>query len=154
MRVPFGVVGAGLRLHARTKVGESLGPGDAHLVVFGVVDDERTALDGAQLEGRPRHAGADGRGGTDRCLAVAEQRQHAAQAAVEQRVGLPLVGEDQVRGERRVPVGADQVQRGFVVAAFGPEAGYRDGAVGGGKLLACRRARAQSGQGDQRERGT
>src|SRR5207249_884090 len=80
-----------------------------HLIVGGVVDDERPALDAAQREGRARHACGDRRRRRDLRLTVAEQRHEAAQPAEELHIGrghgaaAGRLCDD--GGEGRVPVG-------------------------------------------------
>src|SRR2546422_749009 len=112
---------------------ETLGARDPHLVVLGVVEDEWPSLHAPQQQGWPRDAGPERRRRDHRRVGVVQQRQTAAQAAVEQQIGLGLRSEPQVGGERRVPVRPHVVPQGEVIARLGPR--RRDGAfvrVGGG----------------------
>ena len=128
-------------------LGEPGGPGDAHLVVLRVVDDERPSLDALEQQRRARDARSQVRRGDDGGLAVGKQGQQTPQPAVEQQVGLRLGGEPQVRRERRIPVRADAVPVRVVVARLGPDGGDRHGALGGAELLAGQRVRQQRGRG-------
>ncbi|PYP27715.1 MAG: hypothetical protein DMD55_07770 [Gemmatimonadetes bacterium] len=123
-------------------LGQPLGPGYAHLVVLGVLKDERALLDAFEQQRRARDARPQVRGRNDAGLAVPQQGDEAAQAAVEQDVRLDLCRELQVRGEGRVPIGPNPVPGGKVVAGFGPDGGDRLGALRGRELLGA----------DQRER--
>src|SRR3989442_5358054 len=79
---------------------KAFGARDPHLVVLGVVEDERPSLHAAQQQGRPRDAGPE-RGRWDhRRVGVVQERQTAAQSAVGQKIGLGLRGEPQARGVR------------------------------------------------------
>ena len=124
---------------------------DAHLVVLGVVHDERPASGARQQQRRPRDPGPQIGGREHRGLPVAQQGHEAPQAAVEHEVGLRLGGELQIHPERRVPVHPHAIPVGEVVAGLGPERGERVSALRGGQLSrrpAQRRepARDQTGQ--------
>src|SRR2546422_982339 len=104
---------------------ETLGARDPHLVVLGVVEDEWPSLHATQQQGWPRDAGPERRRRDHRRVGVVQQRQTAAQAAVEQQIGLGLRSEPQVGGERRGPVRPPGVPPGEVISTPGPS--RRDG---------------------------
>src|SRR2546427_8004629 len=113
-----------------------------YTTLFRSLEDERPLLDALEAQRRARDARPQGRGRDDAGLAVTQQGDEAAQAAVKQDVRLDLRRELQVRGEGGIPIGPNPVPGGEIVAGFGPDGGDRLGALRGRELLA----------GDRRER--
>src|SRR5881628_2786981 len=66
---------------------ETLGTGDAHLVIGGVVDDEGPALDAAQGDRRSRRSRRDGRRRQELELAVVQKGAPAPQLPEELQIG-------------------------------------------------------------------
>ena len=118
---------------------QPVGARDPHLVVLGVVDDERPPFHAGEEQRGARDARAHGRGRDDGGLAVGQQRDQASQPAPEQQIRLGLGGELQVRGQGGVPVGAHPVPVGEIVTSLRPHGGDGRRTLGGGELLGGKR---------------
>src|SRR5438309_1647975 len=129
-----------------------LGPRHPHLVVLGVLADERSLLYALEQQRRTRDARPQVGGGDHGGLAVAQQGHQASQPAVEQNVRLGLRREPQVRAEGGIPIGPHAIPEGKIVTRLGPDRCDDLGALRGHELLTGesggRNGEAQSEDGD------
>ena len=129
----------------RQDLRQSLGPRHAHLVVDDVVHDERPALDAPELERWSRDAVGDCGRRQDFKLPVVQQRAPAPQPVKERqierrrggagRAGGAFPGKGDRRSEGRVPIRADAVPVGIVVACFHPQPRGHELSIDTGRLL-------------------